>query len=708
MASSDFLLEIRTEEIPAAALVTARADLLRKATEALAEEGLPPEEGQALATPRRLILWLRGVPERQEDRASEVLGPAASAAYDSGGKPTKAALGFARAQKVEVGDLVVVDSPRGPTVAARRTVTGRPAAEVLSEVVPRVVDSLSFPKTMRWGAGEHVFVRPVRGLLALFAGKVVPMAIEGVASGNLTVGHRILSNGEFPVNGHDEYFRRLRDAHVEPDGEVRRIAILQAARGMAGEVGGSIEPDLDLAATLADLVEFPGVVRGGFSAEFLDLPEEITTTAMRVHQKYLPVRGPRGLLPYFVAVMDNVADSKGLIAKGNEWVLNARLADARFFFDADLKEPLESRLEALSRLTFQDRLGDYRQKTGRIQELSETIAHVVGRPDLVESVLTAARLAKVDLTTLMVKEFTDLQGVVGGIYARREGQPDSVWKAIYDQYRPGSATDDPPREAAGAILSMADRFDTLAGLFSIGLIPTGSKDPYGLRRAAFGLVSIAVARRWRLDWRPVVRKALSLYSAASEPAHERILSELETFFAERLRNLLERRGHSYDEISAVLNVGVWDFADAADRAEALSQARREIDFRSLVLAFKRIRNIVGAEAGGAPADSAPLPSAELYRERAERRLAADFLQARTSIQELAASRRYREAMGMIASIAPSLDQFFVEVLVNAPEEDLRRNRLALLASIQREFSSLADFSEIVVEGARGPEAGASK
>ena len=331
---------------------------------------------------------------------------------------------------------------------------------------------------------------------------------------------------------------------------------------------------------------------------------------MRVHQKYLPVRGPRGLLPYFVAVMDNVADSKGLIAKGNEWVLNARLADARFFFDADLKDPLESRLEALSRLTFQDRLGDYRQKTGRIQDLSETIAHAVGRPDLVDTVLAAARLAKVDLTTLMVKEFTDLQGVVGGIYARREGYPDSVWKAIYDQYRPASATDDPPREAAGAILSLADRFDTLAGLFTIGLVPTGSKDPYGLRRTAFGVVSIAVARRWRLDWRPVVRTALSLYPPATGAAHDRILSELETFFAERLRNLLERRGHTYDEISAVLNVGVWDFADAADRAEALSQARREIDFRTLVLAFKRIRNIVGpGEARRRPSVRRPVPRA---------------------------------------------------------------------------------------------------
>ncbi|HYK41437.1 MAG TPA: glycine--tRNA ligase subunit beta, partial [Thermoanaerobaculia bacterium] len=298
MASNDFLLEVRTEEIPASALAPARADLLRKATEALAEEGLAPVEGQALATPRRLILWLRGVPERQEDRASEVLGPPAAAAYDSAGKPTRAAEGFARAQKVDVGDLVLVDSPRGRTVAARRTVAGRPAGDVLGEVIPRVVASLSFPKTMRWGSGEYAFVRPVRGLLALFAGQLVPMSIDGVTSGNRTVGHRILANEEFTVNGHDDYFRRLRSSHVEPDGEVRRMAILQAARGLAGEVGGSIEPDLDLAAVLADLVEFPGIVRGAYSAEFLDLPEEITTTAMRVHQKYLPVRGPRGLLPY--------------------------------------------------------------------------------------------------------------------------------------------------------------------------------------------------------------------------------------------------------------------------------------------------------------------------------------------------------------------------------------------------------------------------
>jgi len=280
---------------------------------------------------------------------------------------------------------------------------------------------------------------------------------------------------------------------------------------------------------------------------------------------------------------------------------------------------------------------------------------------------------------------------VGGIYARREGYPDSVWKAIYDQYRPASAGDEPPREAPGAILALADRFDTLAGLFQIGFAPTGSKDPYGLRRAAFGAVSIVTAQGWRLDWRPVLERALSLYppgiAAIGAP---RALSELETFFAERLRNLLERRGYAYDEISAVLAVNVWNFADVADRAQALSQARREMDFRSLILAFKRIRNILGEERPG-------VPSADLYREQAERRLATDFLQARPVIERLAGERRYREALAMIASIAPSLDRFFVEVLVNCPEEDLRRNRLALLASIQKEFSRVADFSEIVVE-----------
>jgi glycyl-tRNA synthetase beta chain len=691
MRSDDFLFEIRTEEIPAPALPAARKDLANGISEALSEQGLAPEAVESFATPRRLVVWAREVPERQSDRETEVLGPPATAAFDAGGKPTRAAEGFARAQKVEVSDLTVVESPRGRTVAVRRTVPGRSASEVLAEVVPRVVASLTFPKTMRWGEGDRSFVRPVRGVLAIYAGRVVPMEIMGTPAGNSTVGHRVLSDGELPVSSPADYFQKVRGAYVEPDSEARRAAILDSARRLAAQVGGRIDADADLAAVLADLVEWPGLVRGAFDPVFLELPDEITTTAMRVHQKFLPVRGPNGLLPYFIAVMDNSDDRRGFIAKGNEWVLNARLADARFFFREDSREKLESRLSQLERLNFQDRLGSYAAKTARLEELTAAIAHAVARPEITGDVRTAARLSKADLTSRMVREFTDLQGVMGGIYARAEGLPEPVWKGIYDQYRPQGQGDDPPRVDAGAILSLADRFDTLAGLFRLGMLPTGSKDPYGLRRAAAGAVSIATSRRWRIDWSPVAQKALSLYPAELPGLpSERALAELETFFGERLRNAIERAGSSYDEVSAVLNVGVWNFADAAERAAALTDARRRLDFRSLVLAFKRIRNILEGE-------TLPEPSPDLYREPAERALASDFLQAKALLGELVDGRRYSEALETIASIAPSLDRFFVEVLVNAPEEDLRRNRHALLSAIRREFTKIADFSEIVVE-----------
>ncbi|HMA17564.1 MAG TPA: glycine--tRNA ligase subunit beta, partial [Thermoanaerobaculia bacterium] len=379
MKRDDFLFEIRTEEIPAAALPGARQDLARGIGDTLAEEGLAAEAIESFATPRRLVVWARNVPERQPDRETEVLGPPEATAFDAAGKPTRAAEGFARAQKVQVSDLVVVDSSRGRTVAVRRTVPGRTAPEVLGEAVPRIVAGLSFPKTMRWGAGERSFVRPVHGVLAIYGDQVVPMEVMGAQSGNSTAGHRVLSDGEISVSSAADYFSKLRGAWVEPDGEARRAAILESARRLAAQVGGRIDADADLAAVLADLVEWPGLVRGSFDAGFLELPEEITTTAMRVHQKILPVRGTDGLLPFFIAVMDNAADRRGFIAKGNEWVLNARLADARFFFREDTRETLESRLPDLERLNFQDRLGSYAAKTRRLQDLAAAIAEAVRR-----------------------------------------------------------------------------------------------------------------------------------------------------------------------------------------------------------------------------------------------------------------------------------------------------------------------------------------
>jgi glycyl-tRNA synthetase beta chain len=690
MAVHDYLIEVRVEEMPAAAMPSAREDLVRALVAALAEAPLQVSGVEAYVTPRRLVALLREIPERQDDRASEILGPPAAQAFDQEGRPTGAASGFARAQGVRMEDLAIVDGPRGKTVAARRVIPGRSAVEILAEISPSVLLGMSFPKMMKWGAVRRPFVRPVHGVVALYGSRIVPFEIFGVSSGNRTVGHRLLGDEEIVIDSAEDYFPKLRGAYVEVDGAERRRLLVDLARRLAAEVGGSIGQDEDLADTLADLVEWPGLVRGSFDSEFLELPEEVLVTTMKTHQKYLPIRKSSSLTEHFLAVMDNREDRKGLIAKGNEWVLNARFADARFFWSEDIREPLGSRVAELAHLSFQEGLGDYMQKTGRLQDLSEAICHGIGRSDLVEAVLVAAKLSKVDLLTEMVREFTDLQGIMGGIYARREGQPEPVWRAIYDQYRPASVEEEPPRLSTGAILSLADRWDALAGIFGLGLVPTGSKDPYGLRRMAQGAMSIILACDFRVDWRSIARKAIQLYGDMLKLDADSILFELSSFLGERFRYLMDRRGFRYDEIVAVLAVRSWDFADMADRVAVLANARKMPEYRSLSLSFKRIRNIIGSETSGEP-------RRDLYREEAERSLALDFLQAGGAIDKEIERRRYGDALRMMASLAPALDRFFVEVLVHSPEEDLRANRVALLASIFRQFSRFADFSEVVAE-----------
>ncbi len=687
---SDFFLELLVEEMPAGAIPGARADLARKFSDELAEANLSSSSIEAIATPRRLIVVVENLPRRQEDRTVEVMGPPAEKAVDPDGKPTKMAEGFARAQGVALSELRRVRGPKGDVLLARKTVAGRSTPEILGELVPRIVASLAFPKMMRWGAGAYSFVRPLHRIVALFGGDVVPFEIFGVRSGSRTLGHRAFSEGEIEVGSFSDYLAKLRAAGVEPDGGERAAVLLERARALATGLGGSIEADADLIATLSDLVESPGLVSGTFDPKFLELPEEVLVTTMRVHQKYLPVRGREGLTPHFLAVMDQAEDRKGLIAKGNEWVVNARLSDARFFFQEDTREPFASKVGKLARLSFHDRLGDYLQKTGRLQELSEAIGALVTRPERVRTALEATRLSKVDLTTAMVREFTDLQGIVGGLYARREGAAEEVWKGIYDQYKPVSADDEPPRTETGAILSLADRVDTLAGFFGIGLIPTGSKDPYGLRRAAQGLVSIAISRGWRADWKLIFRKALGLYGAAMTSQSDEALRQLFEFLADRVHFLFEKRGLSADVVTAVLAGGSWDFADLSDRARALADARRREDFRSLSLSVKRIRKILEKGSLGDP-------DAALYREPAERNLAADFAQLSASVRGLMASCRYVEVLAAMTSLAPALDRFFTDVLVNAPEAELRNNRHALLSAVQTEFRNFADISEIVVE-----------
>lgn len=684
----EFLLEILAEEIPAGVLPAARNDLLQGLAKVLADERV---NGTFFvhSTSRRLIVVGRDLPESQPDYETEAVGPSVTVAFDKEGVPTRAAEGFARGQGVPVESLTRSVTPKGEYVVAKKTVTGCATSDVIAEFLPPLIEKMTFPRMMRWGDGRWNWIRPVHSVVALFDGLVVPFTLFGIESGRVTTGHRTLSEGRLVVTGVDDYLSKLRHAHVEPDFAVRRHILFEKAESLAAAAGGVPASDPDLLDTLAHLVEAPGLVCGSFDPAFLELPEEILVTTMREHQKVLPVRNAEGkLAPYFLAVSDHVGDPKGLIVKGNEWVINARFADARFFYEDDAKVPLEERLPRLGSLQFQEKLGDYLRKTGRIQELAERLATRLGKSEVSGHVVKAARLLKTDLVTDMVREFTDLQGVVGGLYAQREGEPDAVWQAIYDQYQPASHEDPSPRGDVGGIVGLADRLDTLTGLFGLGLVPTGSKDPYALRRAALAVVKILLDKRWRLDLPVAVSDALLLHGSLPRSRAE-VLPELTAFLLERLRFLLEKSGARADEIESVLTTECRDFADAADRVAAVGAIRQKEDFAPLATAFKRITNIL-SQAGDVPGE----PDPSLMVEDAEKAVASDYFQAKDMLDDLIGARRYAEALAVMASLGPSLDRFFVEVMVMCEDEGLKRNRLALLRSIRDQFSRVARFNEI--------------
>jgi len=686
---SELLLEILAEEIPAGVLSQARKDLLRGVADALAAQRV---EGTFFthSTSRRLVLFSRDLPEAQEDHEVESIGPSVKVAYDAEGRPTRAAEGFARGQGVAVEALRVVSTPRGEYVSVRKVVEGRFTSEILSEAIPAVVEKMSFPRMMRWGDGRESWIRPVHSVICLLDGLVVPFSLFGVETGRTTFGHRTLSPGRIVVVGVDDYLARLRSSFVEPDYAVRRRTLVEKAQALAAEVGGTAVDDPGLLDTLAHLVEWPGLIRGSFDASYLELPEEILVTAMREHQKVLPTRDAGGALaPHFLAVADHTGDPKGHIVRGNEWVLNARFADARFFWDDDGKVPLEARVPRLARLSFQEKLGDTLRKTERVEALSVRLAAELGLGDATSAVARAARLARADLVTDMVREFPDLQGVVGGLYGRRDGESEEVWQAVYDHYLPAGADDQLPRGAAGRVVALADRLDTLAGFFALGLVPTGSRDPYALRRAALAVVRILLEGELRLDLPAAIAAARRLHDVAGASPEE-VVASLHPFLLERLRFLLERRGFRHDEIEAVLTTDCPDVTDAADRVAAVAAVRKQPDFGPLALAFKRVQNILAQ--AGAPAGGELDP--ELMSDDAERQLAGDFYQARGILDELVGARRYQEALAVMASLGPSLDRFFTDVMVLVEDAAVRRNRLSLLAAMRDQFFRVARLSEI--------------
>ncbi len=583
-----------------------------------------------------------------------------------------------------------IETPRGEYLAAERKLEGRAAPEVLAELLPDLLRGLSWPKTMRWGAGLGPWVRPVHGLLALFEGEPVRFELFGVRSGRGSCGHPWLSPRAFDVRDAADYRRKLRRRNIEIGFERRRRALDRAFRARAEELGGELVEDPELLDRLAAVCAIPGVVAGHFARQFLELPREVLRSSLRDHQSAFAVEARGKLLPAFLTVMDRLDDPEGHVRAGNEWVVEARLADARFFWAEDRKLRLEEHAAGLDRLTFHARLGSYADKTARLERLVAEICDELGWQREKAAARRAARLLKADLATEMVKEFTSLQGVMGGVYARADGLPAAVWKAIYDQYLPAGGDDPVPRGRVGAVTALADRIDTLVGIFGLGLVPSGSRDPFGLRRAAQGAVRIALEAELPLDLDLVAARAVRLYEDRLEANGEQILAALRPFLQDRIRHLLGLAGYAYDEIEAGLAAGGSQLPDLRARVDALHRARREPGFLEAVLAAKRIANIV-RDAPEYRLDGG------LLREPAERSLAAAAEQLRRETAEAAAAAEYERGLRAIAGFAEPLERFFTEVLVMDENRELRRNRVALLQSIQRTMSRTAVLTEMVVD-----------
>ncbi len=693
--SGEYLLEVRTEEIPARMLEPAVRHLATRVFEDLMGRGLGPREVESGFTPRRLVLVLKGLPEGEADREEQMVGPPARVAYDAEGRPTKALEGFARRLGLEPGDLERIETDKGEYVAARQTVRGRATAEVLAELVPRVLREIPWPKTMLWGPGTGPWVRPVHGVLSLLDGEVVPFELFGVEAGDRTSGHPVLSPETIAVAGAEDYRQHLAELGLVVDPAERSRRLSNAMHERAREAGGALVEDPDLLAKLVAMCEIPGVLEGRFEEAFLELPREVLATSLKDHQSSLTVersgQGGDGLLPRFLTVMDRGDDPEGRVRSGNEWVVAARLADARFFYAEDRKRPLAKRFSGLEHLAFHARLGSYAEKAARLEHLAAAICDRLGWTGERPLAERAAHLLKVDLITEMVKEFTSLQGVMGGIYAREDGEPEAVWQAVYDQYLPASTDDPLPRGRVGAVVSLADRLDTIVGIFGLGLVPTGSRDPFGLRRAAQGAVRICLERELPLDLRDLAGLAAGLFGDVLERTGEEIQEDLGPFIDDRVRHLLGLEGYAYDEIEAALAAeGVAGLPDLKARADALHRVRDEPEFLAVVLAAKRIENIVrDAEPGE--------PDEDLLEEGAERDLHAAFRELERGVEEAAAAGDYEVALRRVGALAEVLDRFFVDVLVMVEDPAVRRNRLALLRAIGRTLSRVARLTEVVVD-----------
>ncbi|HEV2491070.1 MAG TPA: glycine--tRNA ligase subunit beta [Candidatus Acidoferrales bacterium] len=702
--TGDFLFEVGCEEIPARLIPKACSELQQILEKYFSAAGILAAPLRAFGAPRRLAVMGDAVLLRQADQEKEILGPPKSIAFDNVGAPTRAAESFSEKQGIPVAKLKVVTTPRGEFLAAKQFVVGRRAHDLLGEILLQALRELPFPRSMYWNGRNGVkFIRPVRWIVALLAGEVVAVQFGEVHASNRSLGHRFLAHASVPVSGMRDYAKKLEKAFVLVEPAERRRRIEHELRGLAARNKWRLHEDLELLELVTNLNEYPAVISGDFAAEYLELPSEILVTVMRDHQKYFAVENARGEIePHFLAVINLDKDRAGLVRAGHERVLRARLADARFFWKADQKIKLAGYSEKLAHVTFESRLGSYRDKTDRIRDLARWVAGnwfdsgVHGAR--VAAVDRAAQLAKCDLATEMVREFTELQGIVGGLYARAQGEEEEVASAVYDHYKPAGTEDSIPRNKTGCAVSIADKLDSLIACFAVGIIPTSSSDPFALRRAASGVVQIVLELNIPLSLSASVSaaaKGLAAHKPKIAVAPEAEAQVLD-FIRDRAKYLLkEKQGFAYDEVNAAMAAGADDLVDVRNRILALKAIRHTKNFEPLAIAFKRINKIL--EKAGIETGQAKAVSLELFKEVAEKNLYHAAEAARARVAEHKREGRYREALEAIAELRPVVDRFFDDVLVMAEDESVRRNRLGLLAMLRREFSTIADFSIMVSE-----------
>lgn len=698
--SEILLLEIGVEELPPLAVGETLTQLKVQGKKLFAASYIDYERISSFGSSRRLVLWAEGVARNQRERTLKEMGPPRSLVFTQSGQLTPEGKAYLKAKGAKKEDLGIEKLTKGDYVYLKRKIKGEKTEKILPHLLVQLITSLSFPKSMRWGQIDFSFGRPIRSLLALFVEEVVNFELAGISSDRKTKGHSYLSPSTFSIRNPREYFSQLKKRYVIVSPEERRKLILEQLEEMImplreNHPQAKILLDEELLEEMVYLVEYPTLFLGEFDPQFLSLPVPVLRACLRDQQKHFSLADGDRILPYFAGVREGNKEYLEEVIEGNRRVLNARLADAKFFFSEDTKKPLENRVPQLKGIVVQGKLGSYYDKTVRLHDLSQKILNqVVENKDikLCNRVIEAANLCKADLVTQMVKEFPSLQGTMGGEYALRSGKDARVAKAISEHRLPRFSNDKLPETLEGAILALADKMDTVVGSFWAGFIPSGSEDPWGLRRDLQGIVEIILNRRWRIDLDYFLKETLALYTESDKE----IIPKIKEFFEIRIRNILKEKGIGTHEIKAVLSIGFTDITDAVKRGEALGKISQRREFKDEVIAIVRLVNIL-KQAQQWKIRVSGMVREDLLREKEEKELYELWINLRGEIESLLDKQEYVEASEKLSRFREPIHDFFEKVLVMCEEENLRENRLSLLNGIGKLFTRIADFTQLQVK-----------